>query len=554
MRLANRTGRVVAVGRLLLALFFLLASARSIDGPIAYPGAMLAISVGYLVWAGALLALTWRNWWLDHRLGLATHLTDFAIFVALNAATGLSVTSPFFIFFVFLVLSAAARWGWGAGMWTGAAATLLFVSGAAYEIFTHSLSSEEYLYAIVRGGHLVALSLMMSWFGMTHLAGNLARTRSFGEIEPGEAPVERALPWFADCMGGSWAGMVWTEPDEPWLHIACWSEECGLRTDRAGPEDFDWLIAPELEGQTFLFDVSRGRALYRQQRRFHTLTGKAAINPALARRAPIDSGICTPVESHAFTGHLFVGGMDGLAWEELPNARRCALDLARGFERWEAMRTSAETAESEARLRIARDLHDSVAQILAGIGLKLRAARTTAPDAAQRDRELQGIEEELVAYQRQIHGFIDELRHPRAAGSRVDLDARLNAIAATLRRQWSIEIDVSGDHLVSIPGLLADEVAHLLHEATANAVRHGGATKLSLSAEVAEDCLRLVIQDNGRGFAETGSFDHFALKQQSFGPRSILERVESVRGTVELVSGEIGAIVSITVPLGTLAS
>jgi len=545
---------VIAFGRLLLALFFLFASARSIDGPIEFPRATLAITTGYLLYALALMAVIWRSWWLDHKLGLPTHVVDMAVFLALDLAAGFAVTSPFFIFFVFLVLSGAARWGWRVGMWTGAAATLLFVTETAFEVFNESLSNEEYVYAFVRGGHLIVLSLMMSWFGMTHLSGALGRSCAFRDIAPGEDPVHRALTYITNCMGGSWAAMVWTDPDEPWLHIAYWEKHGELRIERAGPEDYDWLVAPEFEDHTFLFDLGKRHALSRHLRRFQTLQGKDAINPALAARIPLQTGICTPINARAFTGHLFVGGMDGLAWEELPNARRCAQDLVRGFERWETVRTTAETSESEARLRVARDLHDSVAQIMAGVGLKLRAARTTAPDAEARDRELRAIEEELIVYQQQIYSFIENLRHPEGSGGRVDLDAILHDIAAGLRRQWSIAVEVTGDHLMAVPNLLGDEITYLLREAAANAVRHGQATELFLSAEIVDDCLRLAIQDNGKGFPELGSFDHFTLSQSGFGPRSIMERVQSVAGTVDLVSGENGAIVSIIIPLGTLTS
>lgn len=545
---------MIALGRLLLALFFVLASFRGLEASLEYPRAALALELGYVAFAVATLALTWSNWWRDQRLKLPSHLVDLFFFVALDLAAGLPVTSPFFIFFVFLVLSAAARWGWRAGMWTGAAATLLFVTETVFEIFAASLSGEQYLYAVVRGGHLVALSFMLSWFGMTHLSRSHERTCTFTDIKDGEDPVLRALTYFRGCLGGSWAAMVWVEPEEPWVHMACLTDELGYRTGRAGPEEFPWLVAPELHRQTFLFDLTRRRALFPHDGALRRLKNVVAINPELAGRLPFVEGIGTPIDAQPFAGHIFTGGMDGMNWEHLPNARRCALDLARGFERWGAMRLIAETSESEARLRVARDLHDSISQAMAGLGLKLRAARTTTDSAEQRDRELQGIEEELVLYQQKIHTFIDDLRRPRGGGSRVDLNARLNEVAAAIRRQWSIEVDATGDHLAAIPKLLGDEVVHLLNEASANAVRHGGATQLFLSAELANDCLCLVVQDNGSGFPEAGSFDDFTLKQKGWGPRSIIERVQGLGGTVSLVSGEEGALVTIVVPLGTLPS
>lgn len=552
MRLANRSGKVIALGRLLLALFILVATLRSIDGLAEYPEATLAIGLIYIVFSVVALVLTWSNWWLEHRLRLPTHIVDMGFFLALDLATGIPVTSPFFLFFVFLVLSAAAKWGWRAAMWTAAFASLLFAAETAVEIYTASLSPEEYVFAIVRGGHLIVLSLMLGWFGVTHLSGTFARRCSFRDIQTGEDPILRALTYFSNCLGGRWSAMIWTEPDEPWLNIAFWSTESGLRIEKVGPEEYSWRVAPALEGRPFMFDLGRQRTLFPGQGRLNALDG-AAINPDLAGRIPLDSGIGAPVESQSTTGHIFVGGMADMCWEDIPNARRCAVDLGRGLDRWAAVLATAETSETEARLRIARDLHDSVSQVMAGLGLKLRAARTTAANEEQRDRELRGIEEELVFYQQQIHGFIEDLRKPQGSGDRVDLDAALNEIAVGLRRQWAIEIDVTGDHLVSIPKLLADEIAHLAREAASNAVRHGKATWLLLSGEIVDDCLRLVIHDDGQGFSETGRFDHFTMSQQGFGPRSILDRVEGLRGSVDLVSGHNGAIVTIVVPLGTAA-
>ena len=550
MRLANRTGRVIALARLLLALFFLAATAPGGDGPVAHPQATLAIAAGFVAYALVLLALTWRNWWLDHRLALPSHLADLVVFVALDRATGSPVTSPFFIFFVFLVLAAAARWGWRAGLWTGGAATLLFVSEAVTQIV--SLSDADYLYAVVRGGSLVVLTLMLSWFGATHLLGTLPRSDPLNEIQPSENPIERALAYFAGCLGAGRSAMVWAAPDGDGVNITRWSESEGLATERAGADEFSWLVAPALQAETFLFDESRRHALYLDHGRFHTLNGAPALSPELAGHLRFAAGICTPVESRPFTGHIFAGGIDGQSWDDLSTARRAALDIARGFARWETTRIAAKASESEARQRIARNLHDSVQQVMAGIGLKLRAARTTAHEGEQRDRELRALEEELVLYQQQLTGFIADLRAPQASGGHVDVAMQLEEIATGIRRQWAIDVAVTGDQYASIPKLLGDEVVHLLREAAANAVRHGKASKLALSAAIADDCLLLTVRDNGTGFPEAGSFDHFTLAKNGLGPRSILERVESFRGTVDLVSSDQGAAVSILIPLGMI--
>lgn len=553
LRLANRTGRVVALARLLLALFFVLATAQSIDGPLAYPRLTLAIADGYVIYAIVLLAMTWRSWWLDHRLAVPSHLGDVAVFVALDRATGLPVTSPFFIFFVFLVLAAAARWGWRAGLLTGGVVVLLFVSETMAEIASGgALDNEEYLFSVIRGGHLVVLTLMLSWFGATHLLGGLPGRGALREIQPSENPIEPALAYFAGCLGADRSAMVWAAPDGDGVNITRWSRADGLATERAGADEFAWLVAPALQADTFLFDEQRRRTLFLDQDRFRARSGAPALSPELVELLRFSEGIGAPVESRPFRGHIFAGGMDGSAWDDLSIARQAALDIARGFERWETTRAAAKASESDARQRIARNLHDSVQQVMAGIGLKLRGVRMTAPEGAQRDAELKALEDELVVYQRQLSSFIADLRQPGPRDGQVNLRTALNEIAAGIRRQWSVEVVVHGGEDGSIPKLLRDEIAHLLREAAANAARHGQATKLVLSGEISDDRLYLIVQDNGGGFPESGSFNHFGLTQKGSGPRSILERVESFRGTVDLASSEQGATVSILIPLGMI--
>lgn len=259
MRLANRSGRVIALARLLLALFFLLSSAQTIDGPIEHPRSMLAITAAFIVYALVLVALTWRNWWLEHKLAAPSHVIDVALFFALDLAAGMPVNSPFFVYFIYLVLAAAARWGWRVAMRTAVVATLLFVGEHLLEGYLEAEDSGGFPFGFMRGAHLVVLALMMSWFGMTHLSGGFGRTCAFSEIRPGEDPILRALTYFANSLRGRWAAMIWTEPDEPWITFACWAKHDGLRIERFPPNEFDWLIASEAGRSPFLFQkVGRG--------------------------------------------------------------------------------------------------------------------------------------------------------------------------------------------------------------------------------------------------------------------------------------------------------
>ena len=551
MGLASRTGKVIALGRLLLAFFILLAMFPSIDGPLEHPELAMALGAAYAVFSTLILIGTWFDWWLEHRLRLLSHLVDLGFFLALSLATGSIVTSPFFIFFVYLVLSAASRWGWRAGLLTGAAATVMFASDTFAQVYGGQLSAADFSFAVVRGGHLIVLSLMLSWFGVMNLAGRFALTRSIPRGLILGPPAEVAVEHLAECLNATQTMVVWPEPEEPWDNITSWTAGRSAETSRAGPQDFEKFVAPELNGRTFLFDLARKHVLVLEGRRLRAIKDCVAVDESLARCLGLVEGVATPLESGACKGYLFASGISTMSGDDIPIARKAGLDISHSFDRWEATRATAEVRENETRLRVARDLHDSVAQIMAGIGLKLRAARTTAASEEQRDEELRAIEEDLVVYQQQVQIFIDNLRRPDGVGARVDLEAQLSETAAAMRRQWPIEIDVTGDHLVPVSRLVAAEIDLLMREAVSNSVRHGKATRLSLSAEIVDGCLRLLVRDNGGGFRPRGRLDHTALLASGRGPRSIIERVEALGGRVELASDRKGALVSIKLPLET---
>ena len=151
VRVADRSCKVIAFGRLILASFFLVAASLGLDRLIAYPVAAWTICLAYAALSLLVVAVTWSNWWLEHRLRLPMHVVDIGFFLALSLATGLQVANPFFLFFVFLVLSAAAKWGWRGAIWTSAAAIALFAASIATEAYFGSLTAEDQARAVIDG-------------------------------------------------------------------------------------------------------------------------------------------------------------------------------------------------------------------------------------------------------------------------------------------------------------------------------------------------------------------------------------------------------------------
>ena len=117
---------MIALGRLLMAVLFLIGVSLELGNPAEAPPATAILAVAYLFFAGAILVATWNSWWADARLAGAAHTLDIAMFTLMVLLTQ-GYTSPFFTFFMFLLLSAAIRWGWKATALTAVLVTLLYL-------------------------------------------------------------------------------------------------------------------------------------------------------------------------------------------------------------------------------------------------------------------------------------------------------------------------------------------------------------------------------------------------------------------------------------------
>ena len=130
--LQQSSGRVIALGRLMLATLYLIAVWVDAELPIHEPSATYGLLVHPILCSRTLIAITtWCSWWYDARLAGPAHAVDIIVFTLLVLFTD-GHTSPYFAFFMFVMLSAAIRWGWRATALTAVLLALLFtITGSA---------------------------------------------------------------------------------------------------------------------------------------------------------------------------------------------------------------------------------------------------------------------------------------------------------------------------------------------------------------------------------------------------------------------------------------
>jgi two-component system CheB/CheR fusion protein len=189
-------------------------------------------------------------------------------------------------------------------------------------------------------------------------------------------------------------------------------------------------------------------------------------------------------------------------------------------------------AQEEERLRIARDLHDQLGQLITGLllGLKQLEAQVASSPAAATLAPLQALALELA---RESHRIAVSLR-PTALED-VGLVPALERLVA----EWSRAAAVQAAFVSSLPGQdrlpRPVEVAlfRTVQEALTNVQKHAAATVVSVALQRIGELVALVVEDNGRGFdLEAPAAD----ARPRLGVLGMRERVGQLGGTLEVES------------------
>jgi signal transduction histidine kinase len=198
------------------------------------------------------------------------------------------------------------------------------------------------------------------------------------------------------------------------------------------------------------------------------------------------------------------------------------------------------------RTRVAREVHDTLAQDLVSVSLQVEMAAQHA-----RAGRLADVTEQLTQTRSLVRQALESARQSiwnlRANLSEGSLPRCLAARTEALRKtNVSAYLRISGEYR-SAGSAIENEVMRIASEAISNAERHSGATEIAVDLSYGADSLQLQIRDNGRGFdygAARGMTDHYGL-------RGLEERAALLHAhlTVESVAGQ-GTTVTLKAPLG----
>jgi signal transduction histidine kinase len=248
---------------------------------------------------------------------------------------------------------------------------------------------------------------------------------------------------------------------------------------------------------------------------------------------PLDDGVASEgwIELYFTEGAVVVEDelslletIAGVTTEAIINARRRAREERALYE--------LERAIAEERARIARDIHDGIAQALAFQRMRIELWQEWIVSDPDRLRA------ELGALKQALREQIGELRRAIFALRPMQFDALgfiggLHRYITEFANQhgWTAEVDLHHAPDEFTPELEA-ACFRVIQEALTNSAKHAAATRITVTLDQVDAGVQIIVRDNGRGF-DPGQIANDA---GHVGLRQMAERLSALRGQLTLLS------------------
>jgi signal transduction histidine kinase len=539
------TERVLAFVRLVLALSSLLVLRLKPDEVFPFHWA-LGLTLVYSAHALALLVLFWPRQQVSSRTAFLVHAVDVlwpAIISLFAAGTG----GPFFLFYIFALLSAALRWG----MRETALTTVALVAERAIDAvalarvpWLQFLGEPSASAFVLQTAYLLIFAFLIGYIAEAEKRGaaeafSISRLSAKVRVEAGmKGTIQIVMQEMLKLFGGREL-LVITRESQAQL-VMLWRAE--LRDEGTV---FTWRQLDETEQQEYLCvmgEDSAGAAW-----RDRSTTSSITLDKNGSRTSGQQCYLAARfVAEHPFRVLLacaisaapdvsarlllFEPRLGGRRETQLRFLQDLANLVAPSVYNVYLLRRLRSRAAAVERARVSRELHDGVVQSLHAIAFRLYALRTRATSSeAERDQE-------LVEVQQLVQSEAANVREP------IEFDPRhlvefLSGMVTRYRQDTGIGAQfVCDSPEVSLPPTTCREIAGIVREALANVRRHSGAQHALVRLTRQHGGWMLIVEDDGRGFEFSGRFTHSQLEENRRGPLVIQQRVRALDGELTIVS------------------
>ena len=540
--------RVLAVGRAFLTVTGLLAIFLDPTEPTRLLGVTYGVLLAYALYSLAVLLYVHRAERLTPTHGTVLHGFDIAWASALTFVSEGPV-SPFFLFFLFVLLAAAYRGGFGYTVGTAVVTVAVFLLETAIAVagpwkatlfapFVFELNG-----TILRVGYLLLTGVLLGYLAeqdkrsRAELAAIADATRQ-PRVNLGLNGSVTALARMLLSTFGAAATVVVID-DHQGRRTLLWhltrdeapkGQPRVKRSELTASKKGDWLFKDFATAWHATPDRESGGHVI--------LATQPALWPLTRTRAelPADLHTVQPFQRLTTVNMGLAGEWSGRVYlfdaVQLDNPERTLHFLEELSEHVTPALTNVfllrrlrVRAGAVERARVARELHDGAIQALLGIEMKLEAFRRAS------DRSPEFVDKEVGEVQDLLRREVLSLRELMQALRPIEMEGAdqvpdvLAALVERFRRDTGIYarfVLTGGD--LTLPPRRALELVRIVQEALANVRRHAHADNVLVSLTSNDSECRLVIEDDGCGFGFEGRLSAQELDRRHVGPAVIKER------------------------------
>ncbi len=554
-------GNLTALVRLVLGLMTLLVAAVEPREDVQPNPVIVAVILAHIAYASVtyVLALCRGSTAATHALDYRVDAVAFVLLISITGGTDDAISYFAILLFLFAAMTASLGWGVDAGLRLTAITAGLFSVAMLGRAGT---SNFEGFHAFLHLSYILVLGVVAARWSGHHftLHRRLALLRDAGALSNPRFGVDRTISTLLERLRGFYDADVC-------LLVSKSAEEGGWRVrrcdrDRSIGAVHEEVLPAELEA-ALLWVPQNAVAVYVRPpfRRWLVPArlwseelrkdGRSSDDRMSYHQAAIESlltrfGGRSWLSVPAYSGQHWHGRLHLTAGRALraSDARFVAQVIGNSMLVIENIRLLDQLASSAAhreRLRLARDIHDSVIQPFIGMQLALVAVQR-----ALRSGDSFTAQDEVSRLLNLTSVTIDDLR-AGVGGLKAETDLSgdglfpaLRGYAARFAEETGIAVEVSGEEAVPLGDRLGAELFQVAVEALSNVRRHTAATHAAIRFLADKDhvTLRVENQEPSEG------------RPTSFTPRSIHERASALGGHVSVDRRRDGrTIVEVRIPL-----
>ena len=479
------------------------------------------------------------------KCGIVSSIVDVLLITGLNAVTESQIAqSPFYLWYVFYVVSVSVRYGLYHAILALAVSIVLY---STTSVPATRLPPEALPGFLARTGFLFILAFLFGHMSERHLnyQARIAVVHDLGlglsELSSAAEIIDRLLKDTAEVL-----------PAERCLFVPWGAGRAGgLHSAATDPRDLEHIRKSRLlrslgewspdrvltDGK--ILAVAGARSIPVPLRKMPTATRihSAAAVPMYAREGPVGVlYVFNPVQ----------GRFTPSARELLELIAAQAAPLIENARLWEKM---SETATMEERLRIARDLHDNFLQTLAAIRLHLeRCSIIAEKDPGRLAEAINRVHEIAADGLADVRSYLSQLRLMGPDPAKFSDAARATVQEAASRGGFLVhpEIDLPPGPVLSEDCAVA--AYQILRELLNNVVLHARAENVWVRVRTEDGKLQLTVRDDGIGF-DPKLAEHQSLARGHLGLIGVGERARGCGGELSILSTPgSGTIASVAMP------